>query len=221
MVITNCNPEGLNSTLMLFRHRKKISNILRLNRSTVGHITEKMWNSGLSGIPCEHSLRSFSHQNVRGENGEAKTFYLGAHFLTKITSPLPQPPACFSSLWYECRLLEDTIVWRVKQKKGEKKNEKESAINLLLGSPSDHHILLSFIISSSVSALYLCLPPPFAPLSHLQSRPDVCDGSPFSSVPSSQTNISQLSTLFLLLLCPDTISRKLLAIVFPWLSVLH
>lgn len=82
------------------------------------------------------------------------------------------------------------------------KNEKESAINLPLSNPSDHSIL-SFIISSFASALYLCLPSPFAPLSHLQSRLDVWDGSPFSSVPSSQTNISLLSTLFLLLCRPS------------------
>lgn len=88
--------------------------------------------------------------------------------------------------------------------------------------PSIFLSAIPFTLSCSPS---LSLPPcPLSisvrrpPLSHPLSRSyfypvfsqgwTCCDGSPFSSAPSSQTNITLLSVLYLLLLCLDRISTR-------------
>lgn len=112
------------------------------------------------------------------------------------------------------------------KKRRESPSESQSAINLPIRH-SVYPLLLSFIISSSVSALYLCpsaptLPPPFS-RSHFypvfSQGWTCCDGSPLSSAPSSQTNITLLSVLYLLLLCLDRISTRVLDHCIPPLSV--
>lgn len=131
----------------------------------------------------------------------------------------PPSAICSFSWWYECRVLEDAIVWRVEQKKGGKLEGISHQSSSLQSLRSPHPALLYYLF------LHLCsLSLSASPIrSFIPSsvKLDVCDGPPFSSVPSSQTNISLLSTLFLLLCRPDTISRKLPATVFPRLSVLH
>lgn len=52
--------------------QKKKRDLLRLKRSG-SHKGEHL-DSCLLGIACERSLRGFSHQNVRGEHGKARTF---------------------------------------------------------------------------------------------------------------------------------------------------
>lgn len=65
-----------------------------------------------------------------------------------ITAALLQPSARFSSPWYEWRLLEDAIVWRVEQKKGKKMRTNQPSIFLSAVPP--------FTLSCSPS---LSLPP--------------------------------------------------------------
>lgn len=73
----------------------------------------------------------FSLPNAGGEREEARTFLLGPFScLNHNHCPLLQPPAHFSSLWYEWRLLEDAIVWRVDQKKGGKMRRNQPSIFL-------------------------------------------------------------------------------------------
>lgn len=99
--------------------------------------------------------------------------------------------------------------------------------------PSIFLSAIPFTLSCSPS---LSLPPcPLSisvrlpPLSHPPSRSHFypvfsqgwtcCDGSPFSSAPSSRTNITLLSVLYLLLLCLDRISTRVLDHCIPPLSV--
>lgn len=99
--------------------------------------------------------------------------------------------------------------------------------------PSIFLSAIPFTLSCSPS---LSLPPcPLSisvrlpPLSHPPSRSHFypifsqgwtcCDGSPFSSAPSSRTNITLLSVLYLLLLCLDSISTRVLDHCIPPLSV--
>lgn len=140
------------------------------------------------------------------------------HLLISPLRPFPSPPSPKPTLQRG---------WPRQGKTGGEKGEGNHPVRA--SQPSIFLSAIPFTLSCSPS---LSLPPcpasisvRRAPLSRSHFYPifsqgwTCCDGSPFSSTSSSQTNITLLSVLHLLLLCLDRISMRVLDHCIPPLSV--
>lgn len=116
-----------------FQTQESEPNRILLFLSNLGHIRGKIFDSVLLGFHrerCPSCLESSKRRRGNVQRPEPSCWAVSPTCLNRNHCTLLQPPAHFSSLWYEWRLLEDAIVWRADQKKGGKMRRNQPSIFL-------------------------------------------------------------------------------------------